>query len=822
MNGVRVPLSGSAHLMSDFNARINTIDFTLETGEGIIDFPDQFEKPLHPRHIRVVGALTDQLKTITVKEGLLDFPDHSLAFSGVGYRQGEDYGVDAYAETQNIAIDKFPLYWPLKLAPHSRSWVATRLSKGLITKASVNLHFKPGEFKLENTPQEAIDSTIVIKGATVLYKPEHPPVTDVDGIVKFTGRTMDAKITRARYLDGTQITGGRVRFPDFYPDDVQLLIDVDVTSPAKDVQRFLSVPDLDTAAKLHLTPDITGQVKGNAKLDFIAFSENDKDDVAATGRINYAIKGDLINVSQNRFLGNRDVTEANMKLAIDNKGIKASGKAKINGIPMLIDLTSSFAGDNPTTYAIKTDMPIVKLPEFGLPKLDFAKGTMGVSATFISSDKEDTAEATLNLEHTALSLPQHGFAKKAGERATLKITTEALPNGNTLIKSFTLNDGNDNASGSAEYDKVMGDFSTFSFSPLHVGKNDLDSLTYKRVANTINLAASGRTFDATPYLADDSGRNPDLDFVIDLRALRLILGEGREMKEVAVQADCPADHCRSAAIKAKLKDDMPFFYTIADGKLESSCDNAGELARALAIFDTIEGGKMSMKGQYNAGRLEGDFEVKGYTLKNAPVLTKMFTIASLTGLLDTLVGNGIYFDRLSAPFVFHKGTLILKGAKTHGSALGFTADGVIDTNKSTLDLTGMLVPSYTLNSLIGNVPLIGNLLVGKGGGIIALTYGLHGSMKDPSVAVNPLSVLTPGFMRGIFDIFDKPAPDMDAIEAAKKKEQGGGNESAPPVPAPAAPAASPAASPAAPASAQTPPTTTPPASHLPSVDELTK
>jgi hypothetical protein len=31
---------------------------------------------------------------------------------------------------------------------------------------------------------------------------------------------------------------------------------------------------------------------------------------------------------------------------------------------------------------------------------------------------------------------------------------------------------------------------------------------------------------------------------------------------------------------------------------------------------------------------------------------------------------------------------------------------------------------------------------------------MNGPSKDPSVAVNPLSALTPGFMRRLFNIFD--------------------------------------------------------------------
>ena len=222
-----------------------------------------------------------------------------------------------------------------------------------MVKANVFLHFKPGEFNLKNTPDKAVDSTITIKGATISYKPTHPPVTDVDAVVKFTGQTMDAKVSSAKYMDAAHVNSARVRFPDFYPDDVRLFVDMDVDAPAPDVQRFLALPDLDKAGKLNITREAAGNVSGNAKFDFIAFAENDKNDVAATGLINYVINGKLIDVSQKSFLHKHDVANADMKISLDNKEVELSGKAKINGVPMNIELKSLFSHDNPTTYAIK-------------------------------------------------------------------------------------------------------------------------------------------------------------------------------------------------------------------------------------------------------------------------------------------------------------------------------------------------------------------------------------------------------------------------------------------------------------------------------------
>ena len=61
------------------------------------------------------------------------------------------------------------------------------------------------------------------------------------------------------------------------------------------------------------------------------------------------------------------------------------------------------------------------------------------------------------------------------------------------------------------------------------------------------------------------------------------------------------------------------------------------------------------------------------------------------------------------------------------------------------------MPLYTINSAVGRIPLIGDLLVGdEGSGVFAATYRLRGPLDDPEVSVNPLAALAPGFLRNIF------------------------------------------------------------------------
>ena len=77
------------------------------------------------------------------------------------------------------------------------------------------------------------------------------------------------------------------------------------------------------------------------------------------------------------------------------------------------------------------------------------------------------------------------------------------------------------------------------------------------------------------------------------------------------------------------------------------------------------------------------------------------------------------------------------------------------------------MPAYALNSILGNIPLIGSwLLGGEGQGIFAANYRATGSTADPRVSVNPLSALTPGFLRRLFQPnFGIPPPVQESLGA---------------------------------------------------------
>ena len=208
-------------------------------------------------------------------------------------------------------------------------------------------------------------------------------------------------------------------------------------------------------------------------------------------------------------------------------------------------------------------------------------------------------------------------------------------------------------------------------------------------------------------------------------------------------------------------------------------ENAGNLFR---IFDWVEefyGGSLSVQGSmYDTGYdgerkrrdMSGRMTMVDFRARNVGVLAQILSLASLTGIADTLGGDGIKFKKAKGNFSITDGRLNISEGQVNGPAVGLTAKGDFDLVTGDTDIGGTLIPAYSLNSFLGKIPLVGGILGSREGeGLIGIGYRVAGDGGDVGVLVNPLSVLTPGVFRRIFEIGiglpgrdPDPAPDVSA------------------------------------------------------------
>jgi hypothetical protein len=155
----------------------------------------------------------------------------------------------------------------------------------------------------------------------------------------------------------------------------------------------------------------------------------------------------------------------------------------------------------------------------------------------------------------------------------------------------------------------------------------------------------------------------------------------------------------------------------------------------------------------------GELTIKDCTILNQPFLTRLFTAGSPGGLFNLMSGNGIVLDTLRIPFRITGDIIDIHDARASGPSVGITADGYIDRQGNQIALQGAVAPMYGINGLLGAIPIIGDVLTSKKGeGILGITYSVRGNLDEPTLSTNPLSVLTPGILRRVFEGTPRPPP----------------------------------------------------------------
>jgi hypothetical protein len=214
-----------------------------------------------------------------------------------------------------------------------------------------------------------------------------------------------------------------------------------------------------------------------------------------------------------------------------------------------------------------------------------------------------------------------------------------------------------------------------------------------------------------------------------------------------------------------------------------STGDTGALARALFSFSGVSGGKLMVTANLpgrasdpdaggNAPDFQGLLTITDFKMVNQPFLARLFSSVSFTGFGDLLQNEGISMDKFEMPFSSKNNVVSIHDAIFSGG-IGGTAEGYIDRPKSLVAIKGSLVPAYGLNSIISNVPLLGDLLASKKGeGILGVTYSMSGPTDQIALSYNPLSMMAPGILRRIFEGRMPSAANAPSNKAAAPSAEG--------------------------------------------------
>lgn len=484
------------------------------------------------------------------------------------------------------------------------------------------------------------------------------------------------------------------------------------------------------------------------------------------------VEGTLSDVLIPDIVGDLDVSGGPLDLRVKGGRITVSGEALLEKRAMTFEWME-FLESEGKPYVGKVEAHVTADPNLrqrmGIDLSEFIEGSVPVHVTYTSQGGgKSKAEVRADITPATFFVAPFDFVKAPGVKGEAKLTAHLV---NKELREITKMSarGQDfklspsrllfhkNKAGQTQL--TQGELNSFRLGET-TGK-----LTFKYDKNRAVKMVLGAPFlDVRPFLAEKETKAPynAPPMIISVSANQMRTADGETVKDAKLYIDIDGQgrfNQMEMDARAGNGDIYMRFKPDPSGKrtFRLETDDAGAALKAFQVYKNIRGGKLLIYGQPIRGvfdrNLSGVAEITDFKVVKAPALTKLLSIMSLPGLIEVLSSDGLEFARLEADFnwVYRKNgsLLVLKEGRTSGNSIGLTFDGTFDNAKRQVDVSGTIIPMSGINAFIGSIPLIGDLLTGGSGSVIAATYSIKGKSEDPNILVNPLSVLTPGILRRI-------------------------------------------------------------------------
>ncbi|RAI60021.1 YhdP family protein [Roseicella frigidaeris] len=725
-------------------------------------------------------AVLDRLQLRLPATGAAGGPAPSLAASGRAVLQDGRWRLGGEASLDALRAADLAAYWPAGVVPGARDWIVQNITAGRVRNGQWQAQAEMPE-TLDGLRLTGLSGRVEVSGATVHWLRPVPPAVGVSGTVEFapTEITLRGRGARQAGADGRpggiEVKDAVVRFLGLDTEPGAAEMTLQVAGPLPEIFTVLRQPRLKLFEKRKLEAQaVAGQAEAQLGIGFPLLHDLPMEmlRIRATGRVTEA---KLLNA-----LAERDLDRANFDIAVDTEGLKLNGQALLVGAPVRLGLEMDFRSGPPSqvtdrgTLAGRFEAPQVKA--LGVETGPVLGGVVALDAKY---EKRRNGQGSValrgDLRDARLELEALRWRKPPGTaglfEGTLRLQGETLAS----MEAMRLETLDLALRGRAEFGPRA------RLERVEVGEGSLGLTRFtgtvtrpQREGGPWQASLRGPLVDLRPVLGPDEAApgapsGPDeggLPLQLDLRFDRGTMGEGRLLHDLQARLRNDAQgllrEARATGRTGAAAGQGGFDFTLApQGQhrlLRLTASDGGALLQALDLTDSIRGGRLSVSASYGELRpgasLNGTAELENFVLRDAPALAKVLQAMTLYGLVEAVQGgNGLVFNRLVAPFALTPETLTLTDARAFSASLGLTAKGQIQRLRKTAAIEGTIVPAYVFNALLGRLPILGRLFSPEaGGGVFAATYRVQGPLADPSVSVNPLAALTPGFLRGLFGL----------------------------------------------------------------------
>lgn len=771
--GIRMPVA--ARLFSEAETRtdrLTALGLSLHAGPGTLVLAPWYGTPRAIRNIDLSLDLLPDRNLVRIRGFGFETEMANGLITGEATLDGD--GLSALRLSGGIArlpVNDLVRLWPDGVSAGARNWIARNITAGSLPRVDLMLDLDRGEIASGVLPEESFHLDFGFEGLEVHALRPMPPFQALRGSARLDGSGLVLEIDAGR-IEGLPASGSRVAISGFDVEGPEIAdILLMLSGPIPDVLRLIDHEPLGYTTAFGIAPeDVRGEARLETRLGFPLVSDLSLEDVTVS------VSGPLEAVRLRDVANGADLTDGRIDIHVDRDALEARGSGLLGTLPIRFGWTETFDGGEedtaPTTRIEVTAMADrAAIALFAHDPAGYIEGEVPVRLLLEGRGPDDIRHGHLeaDLGPVRLSIDELGWHKDKGLPAHLAFDLDfsdprALP-----LSRIAFAAGTDRLDADLLFHKQDGSLARALLRQVRLGETDLSGeIVFRPEGVLARLGA--RSLDMRPLLGDlDIEATPEAaapPFDIWLEVGRLIALGGVEAKNLRARAVRSNGLLELLNVTGTLDGEAaaPFsldLATPAPGSperrtLRIEAADAGRLFLGLGMFRNAEGGRLSLDAEIDGAgadfRMTGMAHVADFRLVRSPTLEKVLESEEASRLDEIAGPGGIAFTRLELPFRLAGDIIDIEGALANGPRLGLTLEGEIDRNLDRLNVNGVIVPAYGLNSLLGKIPLLGTLFSGgKGGGMFALAYRVSGPAADPEVDVNMLTALIPGILRKPFE-----------------------------------------------------------------------
>ena len=393
-------------------------------------------------------------------------------------------------------------------------------------------------------------------------------------------------------------------------------------------------------------------------------------------------------------------------------------------------------------------------------KTKLIKGLVDFKFNISNQQGYNVFDASLNLDKAVVELQNINYKKEENSKANLDFIFDNKSKQVTNISklNYVSKDSKINFSNLI----LNQDYQIENFKQINI-KTPKNSLTISKNKNLVSV--NGSSLDLTAFVKSLTDRNDHEEKIsakfnsnVKLNIKKVYIGEDTLNELVSSSTIRNGDYEFLNAFGSFSNNETASIQISRNKKnnLETSLssDRSRPFLSGLGFAKGFSNGKLSfISEKMDKNTSHAKITLTNFYIKEMPILANLLSLTSFTGIVDTLTGKGVFFDKSYLEYEIKDKILTIKDAYGTGDSLGYTLEGKINSD-GFVSIDGNLVPAYLVNDIIRKIPILGKVITGKqGDGVFGASFKIKGQPDALKTTVNPIRTLTPRFIQRFFDLF---------------------------------------------------------------------